>query len=461
MKIPEEIKANHEELSPIGRQFLEFVEANPECAVKKNFFDVDIDPILTKLKYTVNAWPVFLGEDKLRELWNAVIEVPKLIKTIPKRFFDNNPKKFAAYYGIEHEFIAQLLLAPPNGIEAAFCRCDFINAERGFLCLEANIDSHLGGWEHPLWERVFRDNPLLARFEKMVEKPFICRSPVRSALIHVVGDAIRRKMVEGGRLNLAVAVPAREIGRVARLFEQAYREVLQEAQPGLTGTVVGCSYPDGLQERESRLFHGDTPIHMVLECTNEPTPNLIYRMVKARKVLQYNTPVNYYLSDKRNLALLSAHQDGPLFKDEERALIQAHIPWSRELKPGRTDFRGSAFRMPEDLIAEKDLFIIKKGQSYQGDDVFVGRSTPMDEWRAHVENALRDGTWLAQEFVRSLAYAGQWGDEGWAEQDFVWGMFGYGDMYGGGFLRMMPRGQGDDVINTARGATDGFIYEVP
>lgn len=44
--------------------------------------------------------------------------------------------------------------------------------------------------------------------------------------------------------------------------------------------------------------------------------------------------------------------------------------------------------------------------------------------------------------------------------DVVWGTFCFGDRYGGGFLRMMPRGEGDGIINAARGATEGFLFEI-
>ena len=33
-------------------------------------------------------------------------------------------------------------------------------------------------------------------------------------------------------------------------------------------------------------------------------------------------------------------------------------------------------------------------------------------------------------------------------------------IYGGGFLRMMPRGAGDGVINSARGASESLVFEV-
>ena len=42
----------------------------------------------------------------------------------------------------------------------------------------------------------------------------------------------------------------------------------------------------------------------------------------------------------------------------------------------------------------------------------------------------------------------------------VWGLFCTGSRYAGGFLRMLPQGVGDDIVNSARGACDGAILEI-
>jgi hypothetical protein len=65
---------------------------------------------------------------------------------------------------------------------------------------------------------------------------------------------------------------------------------------------------------------------------------------------------------------------------------------------------------------------------------------------------------VVQDYVESLPYLYQCGEQGCAEHDLVWGFFAFGDVYGGGFLRMMPKG-GSGVVNAAQGASEGVIME--
>jgi hypothetical protein len=65
-----------------------------------------------------------------------------------------------------------------------------------------------------------------------------------------------------------------------------------------------------------------------------------------------------------------------------------------------------------------------------------------------------------QEHVESRPYLYQLGEQGSAVHDVIWGLFCFGNLYGGAFLRMLPKGSGDGVINSARGATEGILLEV-
>ena len=69
-------------------------------------------------------------------------------------------------------------------------------------------------------------------------------------------------------------------------------------------------------------------------------------------------------------------------------------------------------------------------------------------------------TMLLQEYVTSRPYLFQCGDRGWARHQAVWGTFSFGGTYGGGFLRLLPLDRGPEIINSARGATEGLIFEV-
>jgi hypothetical protein len=92
--------------------------------------------------------------------------------------------------------------------------------------------------------------------------------------------------------------------------------------------------------------------------------------------------------------------------------------------------------------------------------VTFGRRTEPDAWAQLVAEAARKGGWLVQERADSRPYLYQLGDEGYGLHNLVWGTFCFGDSFGGGFLRMIPQGVGDGVINSARGATEGVLFEV-
>jgi hypothetical protein len=93
--------------------------------------------------------------------------------------------------------------------------------------------------------------------------------------------------------------------------------------------------------------------------------------------------------------------------------------------------------------------------------VTIGLTTPPDAWaRLVAEAVVTPGGWLAQERVDSRPYVYQQGEEGYGIHNVVWGTFCFGETYGGGFLRMLPRETDERVINSARGATEGVLFEV-
>jgi hypothetical protein len=116
--------------------------------------------------------------------------------------------------------------------------------------------------------------------------------------------------------------------------------------------------------------------------------------------------------------------------------------------------------LPELLIAHREELVLKPSHGRKGQGVAFGYRTPPYRWARFVAEAVAGGGWLAQERVESRPYIYQSGQKGYGFYDVVWGTFCFGEMYGGGFLRMIPSGTGDGVVNVARGATEGVLFEV-
>ena len=146
------------------------------------------------------------------------------------------------------------------------------------------------------------------------------------------------------------------------------------------------------------------------------------------------------MSDKRNLALLSAAEGSEDFDEPERGIIRDHVPWSRLVAEGKTSYRGEAIPFPGFLIAARERLVLKPGAGYGGMDIHVGRFTPEDECERSVREAVARGGWLVQERVESHPYIFDDGRRDVRPQNVVWGLFCCGSSYGGGYLRMLQRG---------------------
>lgn len=464
MEIPHEIELTHRELSPLDWRFLQHAVTDPQLTRRFDLNSLDLPAWIRRYTYTLQSWPTFVGEDKLSEIRRVTLGVTALVKSIPERVFRGDRGRFAAFYGLENEVMAQLLLEPPNGIPEALTRVDFVDSPQGLRVLETNIGAYLGGWQLRFWQEHCLSQPGILRFLEQQEDEVHYRDPFRVLFEHVVESTIAAGVADDGEVNLVLGVeePELEIARAGReTLQTLFEEVLFGLDSRLRGQVLIGAYPQALEVRGERTFFEDgRRAHAVLEYAASSTPAAIYHCFKKGNVSIYSGPAAAILGRKSSLGLLSELGGSGLFSARERDLIERYIPWSRVVRPGNTLWRGDDHSLLELLVTRREDFVLKPVGGNQGANVYVGRFTPADEWREVVARAVDERTWLAQEHVESHPYLFQSGDQGCAPHDVVWGTFCFGRRYGGSFLRLQPRGEGSGVINSALGATEGIVYEV-
>jgi uncharacterized circularly permuted ATP-grasp superfamily protein len=95
------------------------------------------------------------------------------------------------------------------------------------------------------------------------------------------------------------------------------------------------------------------------------------------------------LTDPRHEGLLSA---------DERALVTAHVPWTRVIAPTTTDAGGKTVDLLEHVRRERHELVIKPNDEYGGAGVILGWETTASGWDDAVARALADppGTWVVQ-----------------------------------------------------------------
>ncbi len=104
---------------------------------------------------------------------------------------------------------------------------------------------------------------------------------------------------------------------------------------------------------------------------------------------------------KAFFAVLTDPVHESLFSTGERALIQAHVPWTRVLDDVDTqkgEWRGDLLELAR---AWREHLVIKPNDEYGGKGVNLGWEMTAGEWDAAIESALEDpyGTWIVQERI--------------------------------------------------------------
>ena len=105
------------------------------------------------------------------------------------------------------------------------------------------------------------------------------------------------------------------------------------------------------------------------------------------------------LSNKMLFAFASEFVDSLPISFALKRFVHSSVPWTRILRDAKTTYRGESFDMWTLATSKKSSFVLKKAQSAEGKDVFIGAWTQETEWRALLERAFASGGWILQEFA--------------------------------------------------------------
>ena len=121
----------------------------------------------------------------------------------------------------------------------------------------------------------------------------------------------------------------------------------------------------------------------------------------ARAVCMANSFRCKLAHKKAFFAILTDPAYEALFSTSERAVIQAHVPWTRVLDDVETqkgDWRGDLLALAR---AWREHLVLKPNDEYGGKGVNLGWEMTEGEWDTALESALEDpyGTWIVQERI--------------------------------------------------------------
>jgi hypothetical protein len=104
---------------------------------------------------------------------------------------------------------------------------------------------------------------------------------------------------------------------------------------------------------------------------------------------------------KAFFAVLTDPANAPLFSDAERAIVAAHVPWTRVVRETKTDKDGRRDDLLTIAERERASLVLKPNDEYGGKGVILGWETSAGDWTRALQHALTDGAgrWIVQQRI--------------------------------------------------------------
>lgn len=206
---------------------------------------------------------------------------------------------------------------------------------------------------------------------------------------HLMGAVLHGYRQWGGRENPQMAVV--DWADVPTLNEHEIIRAYFERN----GVPTVLADPRNLEYRSGHIWAGDFRVDLIYKrvlvtelIERMGLDNPIVQAIRDHAVYMTNSISCKLMSKKASLAFLSDDQNGFLFTDTERTVINAHIPWTRRVSERKTMYKGQEVDLLTFITDNRDRLVLKPNDDYGGHGVVIGWEASPEEWTLAVREAL-------------------------------------------------------------------------
>lgn len=263
-------------------------------------------------------------------------------------------------------------------------RLDTFFGPEGFAFLEYNAENPAGIGDQASLEVLFREVPDVCRFLERNAHHF------PTPHVHLLRALDETYREWGGQRQK----PAIAIVDWSGVSTSAEFEILREYFTSLGYPCTICD-PEELEFDGRRLRVGNFEIdiffkrviiHEFLDRCDESHP--LYKAMAEAAVCMANSFRSKIPHKKSSFAILSDPRYERLFGDLERRMIRLHIPWTRQMRFGKTERRGDDVDLIDIVRRDRHLFVLKPNDDYGGKGITLGWESTDSEWDDAIEHAL-------------------------------------------------------------------------
>src|SRR5437588_568061 len=276
-------------------------------------------------------------------------------------------------------------------------RLDSFLTDEAYSFVELNGESPAGiAWGDAAFE-IFTELPVMKRFaERYILRRFEGRPLMLKVLLDCFEEFLGRKPDRAPHIAI-VDLKGMPTQKEFELFREYF-----ESQ----GCPSIIASPDELEFTDGRLRSRDFEIDIVYKrlLVNEYLPIMkeqpaLLDAYRARAVCMVNSFRSKVIHKKALFAVLTDARYAPLFSADERETITGHVPWTRRVRSGRSDYFGEDIDLLPFIDERRDRLVLKPNDDYGGHGIYIGWNIDEIGWDEAIHNALANGDYLVQERV--------------------------------------------------------------
>ncbi len=276
-------------------------------------------------------------------------------------------------------------------------RLDSFLTESAYSFVELNGESPAGIAYGDAAFEIFEQLPVMKRFAETYN---VRRFEGRTLMLKVLVDCYEEFL--GQRTGRAPQIAIVDLkGMPTQKEFELFRDYFQaEGYPSIIAS------PDELEFKNGRLRVGDFEIDIVYKrlLVNEYLPIMekypaLLDAYRARAICMVNSFRSKLIHKKALFSVLTDGRYASLFTDNERATIGKHVPWTRRVRAGRSDYFGKEIDLLQFMADRRERLVLKPNDDYGGHGIYIGWNTDEIAWDEAIHNALGNGDYLVQERV--------------------------------------------------------------
>lgn len=276
-------------------------------------------------------------------------------------------------------------------------RLDSFLTDGAYSFVELNGESPAGIAYADAAFEIFESLPVMKRFAQTYKlQRFEGRSLMLKLLLDCYEEFLGRKPERAPRIAI-VDLKGMPTQKEFELFREFF-----EAR----GCPSIIASPDELEFSNGRLRAGDFEIDIVYKrlLVNEYLPIMrdqpaLLDAYRARAVCMVNSFRSKLIHKKALFAVLTDAKHASLFDSDELEAIRAHVPWTRRVRAGQSDYFGDEIDLLELIDQRRDRLVLKPNDDYGGHGIYIGWNIDEIGWDEAIHNALANGDYLVQERV--------------------------------------------------------------